>query len=237
MNAVPRSEVQHLATLDKERVWHPFTPLRDWCAPTHEPLVIVSGEGAVLRDAQGQEYIDGNSSIWTNLHGHCHPRLNAAITRQLGAFAHCSFLGQTHPVAVALASALVALFPPDTLTRVFFSDDGSTAIEVALRIAREFWLRHGQPARNQFLAFDLAYHGDTLGAASLGGIATFRGWQECNDGPLGVVRVGGVAELAALPQKVIATLAGAVIEPLVQGAAGMRLWPAGTLAALRAWCD
>ena len=116
---------------DRRHQWHPFTQMSDWCAPGHEPPVIVSGHGATLRDSQGREYLDGNSSIWTNLHGHNHPRLNAAVARQLERFAHCSFLGLTHPAAIELGEALVGLFPPDTLARVFWSDDGSTAIEAA----------------------------------------------------------------------------------------------------------
>lgn len=218
------------AAADKRCLWHPFTPMRDWCAPEHEPLVIVSGEGALLRDSRGREYLDGNSSIWTNLHGHNHPRINAAIAAQLGTFAHSSFLGLTHPPAIQLAEELVALFPPGTLTRVFYSDDGSTAIEAALRMARQYWPQTGRPERRRFLAFDRAYHGDTRGAASLGGIPLFRG----ATADASVVRIAGVDELDALDAT---DIAAAVIEPLIQGAAGMRLWPEGTLRRLRAWCD
>ncbi len=131
--------------LDKAHGWHPFTQMRDWCAPGHDPLVIVHGSGSVLRDSLGREYLDGNSSIWTNLHGHNHPRINAAIARQLAAFAHVSFLGLTHPLAAELAAKLVGLWPPGTLTRVFFSDDGSTAIEAALRMAAQYWELCGNP--------------------------------------------------------------------------------------------
>src|SRR5271155_351209 len=109
---------------DKAYLWHPFTQHQEWCAPGHDPLVIVSAEGALLRDGEGRDYIDGNSSIWTNLHGHRHPRIDAAIRAQLERVAHTSFLGLTHPLAAELARELVALFPPNTLSRVFFSDDG-----------------------------------------------------------------------------------------------------------------
>jgi adenosylmethionine-8-amino-7-oxononanoate aminotransferase len=225
---------------DQAHSWHPFTQMRDWCAPGHEPLVIVSGNGAVLRDSRGREYLDGNSSIWTNLHGHNHPRINAAITRQLGAFAHSSFLGLTHPLAIELATELVGLFPAGTLTRVFYSDDGSTAVEAALRMATQYWQLAGQPQRRHFLSFDRAYHGDTLGAARLGGIPMFH-QRLAADGVspenTGVRRVGGLEELDALPAQEIRTLAAVVIEPLIQGAAGMRLWPAGMLRKLRTWCD
>ena len=221
-----------VSALDKAHLWHPFTQQRDWNAPEHEPLVLVEGEGALLRDHQGREYIDGNSSIWTNLHGHRHPKIDAAIRAQLNRVAHTSFLGFTHPLAAELARELVALWPAGTLTRVFFSDDGSTAIEVALKMAAQFWQQSGHPERTRFVAFTGAYHGDTMGASSLGGIATFHGrfsaWQ------FPAEHVASMEELDTLDP---ATIAAVVIEPLIQGAAGMRLWPRGMLAALRRWCD
>ena len=125
-----------LIAADKKVVWHPFTNTRDWGAADHEPLVLVEGHGAILRDSRGREYIDGNSSIWTNIHGHNHPHINAAIRSQLDRVAHTSFLGFTNPAAIELAEAIVDLFPPGSLTRVFYSDDGSTGIEVALQIGR-----------------------------------------------------------------------------------------------------
>lgn len=220
-----------LAALDKAHAWHPFTPMRDWCAPEHEPLVLVSGEGVLLRDREGREYIDGNSSIWTNLHGHRHPRIDAAIRAQLDRVAHTSFLGFTHPLAAQLAAELVALWPAETLTRVFFSDDGSTAMEVALKMALQCWRLRGEPQRRVFVAFRDAYHGDTLGAASLGGIALFQG------AFAGGIEVRTVASLAELDALDASQIAGVVIEPLIQGAAGMRLWPRAMLADLRRWCD
>ena len=223
---------QHTTADDKTHAWHPFTQHQDWCAAEHEPLVLVEGEGALLRDSEGREYIDGNSSIWTNLHGHRHPRIDAAIRAQLGRVAHTSFLGFTHPPAAQLARELVALWPADSLTRVFFSDDGSTAIEVALKMAAQFWQQAGQPQRTRFVAFSGAYHGDTMGASSLGGIAAFHGKFSAWRFP--AEHVASMEELRALDSGVIAAV---VIEPLIQGAAGMRLWPRGMLAALRAWCD
>src|SRR5260221_10007451 len=223
-------DTSKLTQADKRHTWHPFTQMRDWCAPEHEPLVLVSGEGALLRDSEGREYIDGNSSIWTNLHGHRHPKIDAAIRAQLDRVAHTSFLGFTNPPAAQLAAELVALWPADTLTRCFFSDDGSTAIEVALKMAVQFWQQTGQPGRRKFAAFANAYHGDTMGAASLGGIALFHerftGWQ------FPAVHLGTLAELVALDPREIAAV---VIEPLIQGPAGMRLLPRGMLTQLRAW--
>src|SRR6202790_3432641 len=127
-----------LIATDKKFVWHPFSNMREWCAPEHEPVVLVEGKGALLRDSKGREYIDGNSSIWTNIHGHNHPQINAAIRDQLDRIAHTSFLGFTNPPAIKLARAMVDLFPRNTLSRVFYSDDGSTGVEPALRIANQY---------------------------------------------------------------------------------------------------
>src|SRR5437763_12494736 len=164
---------EELIETDKRFVWHPFTDMREWCAAEHEPLVLVEGRGALLRDSRGREYIDGNSSIWTNIHGHNHPHINAAIRRQLSRVAHTSFLGFTNPAAIELAQAIVALFPDTPLNKVFFSDDGSTGIEVALRIADQYW-RMRRSRRYQFIAFRSGYHGDTAGAASLGAATMFK---------------------------------------------------------------
>ncbi len=208
--------------------------------------MLVEGEGALLRDAQGREYLDGNASIWTNLHGHRHPKINAAIREQLDRVAHTSFLGFTNPPATRLAEELVALWArggeASPLTRVFFSDDGSTAVEAALKMAVQYWQHRGQPRRSRFVAFTGAYHGDTMGASSLGGINAFHGRFSAYHFP--VTHVGSFEELLGRTN-ICETqggidpgeIAAVVIEPLIQGAAGMRLWPAGMLAQLRAWCD
>ncbi len=223
-----------LIAADKRFVWHPFTDMPEWCAPGHEPLVLVEGNGAILRDSQGRDYIDGNSSIWTNIHGHNHPHINAAIRKQLDRVAHTSFLGFTNPAAIELARAIVELFPKGTLSRVFFSDDGSTGIEVALRIADQYWrMRHSR--KHQFIAFKSGYHGDTAGAASLGATAMFQSGPPHWNFP--AMQVPSVQALEHLSPTEAAKVAAVVIEPLIQGAAGMRLWPAGTLRAVREWCD
>jgi adenosylmethionine-8-amino-7-oxononanoate aminotransferase len=169
-----------LATLDHRFVWHPFTQMRDWLK--HEPIIIVAGEGARLWDARGREYLDANSSIWTNLHGHRHPKLNAALSRQLGKVAHSSALGLANEPASRLAAKLAAAARlPDapargrqpTLAKVFLSDNGSTAVEVALKLAYEFTRRTGRSRRPRFLSLEGAYHGDTVGAVSLGHIDLF----------------------------------------------------------------
>ena len=235
MNAArPAWDTAALIAADKRHVWHPFTAMHKWLAPEHTPLVLVAGEGALLWDSEGREYIDGNSSIWTNIHGHNHPRINAAIRAQLERVAHTSFLGFTNPAAITLAEAIVKLFPADTLSRVFFSDDGSTGMEAALRITEQHWRLRGE-ARTQFISFCGAYHGDTAGAASLGANAMFK------NGPDGwyfpSAQVASVAELEAIFPEEEECVAAVVIEPLIQGAAGMKLWPPGTLAAIRKWCD
>src|SRR5262245_21111038 len=128
-----------LIAKDKQFAWHPFTDMRDWCGSEQELIVLVEGRGAVLRDSRGREYVDGNSSNWTNIPGHNHPHINGAIRDQLGKVAHTSFQGFTNPAAIELAKSIVDLFPPQTLTRVFYSDDGSTGIEVALRMVDQYW--------------------------------------------------------------------------------------------------
>src|SRR5947209_2566309 len=211
---------EDLVAADKRYLWHPFTSMHDWCAPEHEPLVLVEGHGALVRDSRGCEYIDGNSSIWTNIHGHNHPHINAAICRQLDRVAHTSFLGFTNPVAIELAHAIVGLFPNTSLNKVFFSDDGSTGIEVALRVADQYWRLRGS-VRHQFIAFRSSYHGDTAGAASLGAAALFQSGSPHWNFP--VIQVPDVAALEALGPAEVANVAAVVIEPLIQGAAGMRL--------------
>ena len=216
---------------DKAVVWHPFTQMHQWCAPEHEPIVLVEGKGAILRDSRGREYIDGNSSIWTNIHGHNHPVINEAIRQQLDRVAHTSFLGSTNPVAIELARQLIALFPEGAFERVFFSDDGSTGIEVALRIAAQYWRLRGEE-RPQFVSFSHAYHGDTAGAAALGARTMFPkstlGWE------FPTIQIDNVEALERLSGQNVAAV---VIEPLIQGAAGMRLWPAGMTGGLKEWCQ
>jgi adenosylmethionine-8-amino-7-oxononanoate aminotransferase len=219
-----------LIAADKSYLWHPFTQMKAWCAPQHEPLVLVGGDGARLRDSEGREYIDGNSSIWTNIHGHRHPKITAAIKAQLDRVAHVSFLGTTNAPAIELGEKLAGFLPP--LTRVFYSDDGSTAIEVALKMTLQYWQLAGRPERKHFVAFDNAYHGDTAGASSLGGVSVFAARFAAMHFP--VRHVADIPGLRALPADEIAAV---IIEPLIQGAAGLRLWPPGMLRELRAWCD
>ena len=228
-------ELARLTAWDKSHAWHPFTQMQDWTAPEHQPLFITHGEGAWLVDHAGQRYLDGNSTIWTNLHGHRHPHLDAALREQLGKIAHVSALGFSNEPATRLAKALVDLWPEETLSRVFFSDDGSTAIECAVKMALQFHQLTGHPERAGFAAFENAYHGDTMAAATLGGIGTFA--DRFRRFGLTTHHFAGLAELEPMPPDLSDTLAAVIIEPLIQGSAGMQTWPAGMLAGLRRWCD
>ena len=222
----------NLSDKDKAYIWHPFTEMSDWCADHHDPLVIDKGEGVYVFDKSGRKYIDGNSSIWTNLHGHNDRRINQAIIEQLNKIAHASFLGTTNQPAILLAEMLVNMFPNRILQRVFYSDDGSTAIECAMKVAIQYFQIIGQPQKKRFVAFDNAYHGDTFGASSIGGIDRF--FSRFNDFIFPTVRLSCIDELKAVDAKEIAAV---VIEPKVQGAAGIRLWPDGMLQEIRQWCD
>ena len=222
----------NLVEKDKSFIWHPFTPMAEWCSGTSEPLVIERGNGVYVYDTLGRSYIDGNASIWTNVHGHCHPKINDAIIQQLEKIAHCSFLGTTNEPAILLAEKLIGLFPSNSLQRVFFSDDGSTAIECAIKMAMQYFQIKGQSERCRFVTFDNAYHGDTLGASSLGGIDRF--FVRFSDLGLPVICLNSVEELNKVDCKEIAAV---VLEPMVQGAAGIRLWPEGMLNQIRNWCD
>jgi adenosylmethionine---8-amino-7-oxononanoate aminotransferase len=220
-----------LTDKDRHFLWHPFTQMKDWM--TEEPIVIESGQGAIIRDTKGREYIDANSSIWTNLHGHQHPKITQTIKDQLDRIAHSSFLGLSNVPAIQLAERLVKIAPLG-LTRVFYSDDGSTAMEVAIKMALQYWQHRKQPQRTKFAAFAEAYHGDTLGAVSMGGIDLFHAAFK----PLlfDVLRVDGLPQLKQIIDSQGNELAAVVIEPLVQGAAGIKLWNPGLLAEVRRLC-
>jgi adenosylmethionine---8-amino-7-oxononanoate aminotransferase len=223
-----------LAALDREVLWHPFTQQRDW--EDEEPLIVHRAEGTTLWDTDGKAYIDGVSSLWCNVHGHRHHTIDAAIRHQLERVAHTTMLGLTHRPAIELARRLVEIAPAG-LSRVFYSDNGSTAAEVALKMAFQWWAQAGQPQRNGFVCLRDAYHGDTIGSVSVGGIELFHSlyrpllfesWQ---------AEPGDAAHLEALLTEHGDRVAAVIVEPLVQGAAGIRVHPEGYLRAVRRLCD
>ncbi len=234
---------------DKAHLWHPFTAQADWAAS--DPLIIERGEGCYLFDTEGNRYLDGVGSLWCNVHGHRHPVLDAAIRDQLDQIAHSTLLGVTHPRAIELARKLVEIAPAG-LTRVFFSDDGATAVEVALKMAVQYWnqIDTPEPRRTKFLALGGAYHGDTIGDVSIGGVDRFHAMfapllfpvlrapiPYCYRCPLGLERANCEMACLSAVDELLAEhsgeVAAVVVEPLVQGAAGMIVHPSGYLKGIR----
>jgi adenosylmethionine---8-amino-7-oxononanoate aminotransferase len=224
------------AALDQRHLWHPFTQMRDWVR--EDPLVIERGEGTDLVDAEGRRYIDGVSSLWCNVHGHRHPLIDEAVRGQLERIAHSTMLGLTHAPGAELAARLVDLAPPG-LTRVFYSDSGSTATEVALKMAFQYWQQRGGQHRRRtaFIALRDAYHGDTLGAVSAGGIDLFHSAYRPLLFRAYKSTAGDARELERLLELRGEEVAAVIVEPLVQGAAGIRIQPPGYLRAVRELCD
>jgi adenosylmethionine-8-amino-7-oxononanoate aminotransferase len=231
------TETQRLTDLDRRHVWHPFTQQQGW---TDESAPVIDrAEGTTLFDTDGRAYIDGVSSLWCNVHGHRHPAIDAAVRAQLDRVAHSTMLGLTHAPAIELAARLVELAPPG-LTRVFYSDSGSTAVEVALKMAFQFWAQRGDPAaarRRGFICLRNAYHGDTIGSVSVGGIDLFHACYEPLLFGARQVDAGDVGQLAALLAAEGDEIAAMIVEPLVQGAAGILVHPPGYLRAVRELCD
>jgi adenosylmethionine-8-amino-7-oxononanoate aminotransferase len=225
-----------VAELDHAHLWHPFTQQRGWVA--EEPVVIERAEGTDLIDADGRRYIDGTSSLWCNVHGHRHPMIDDAIREQLDRVAHTTMLGLTHAPAAELAARLVEIAPPG-LTRVFFSDAGSTATEIALKMAFQYWRqRGGQHARRtSFIGLAEGYHGDTLGAVSVGGIDLFHGAYEPLLFSRHSVPAGDAAALEEALERCGEEVAAVIVEPLVQGAGGILVQPPGYLRQVRDLCD
>lgn len=239
--------------LDHKSIWHPFTQMKDWLA--EEPLFIASGKGCVLTDIDGKEYIDGTSSLWVNIHGHNVEEINEAVRTQLDRIAHSTLLGLANVPAALLAEKLVSIAPPG-LTRVFYSDDGSTAVEVALKMAFQYWrnVEGENTRRRKFVSLELGYHGDTLGAVSVGGIELFHGIfgpllfkslrapaPYCYRCRFGQEPTSCNRECVLALRKILAEnkeeIIALVLEPLVQGAAGFIVHPAGYLAEARHICD
>jgi adenosylmethionine-8-amino-7-oxononanoate aminotransferase len=224
------------AQQDRDHVWHPFTQQQAWCE--EEPLLIERGEGSYLIDSDGKRYIDGVSSLWCNVHGHRHAGIDAAVSDQLGKVAHTTMLGLSHPAAAELAGRLVDLAPAG-LSRVFYSESGSTATEIALKMAFQYQQqRGGQHARRtSFVHLRDSYHGDTIGSVSVGGIDLFHSTYRPLLFQTYAAEPGDAADLERVLACHEEEIAAVIVEPLVQGAAGMLTHPPGYLAAVRELCD
>lgn len=238
--AVDRDRV---VALDKRRVWHPYTSMDEY-AKDVDPIVVVRAEGARLFDADGRCYLDANSSWWVASLGHNHPRLVAALERQARENCHSALAGMTHPAAAELAEALCSVAPRN-LEHVFFSDDGSTAVEVALKLSVQYWAQNGRPERTRFAALDDGFHGETIGSTAIGGVELFRRpfrgvLAECFHLPSPGDPAGSldraIEALEALFAREADTIACFVVEPIVQGAAGMWIHDPAYLRAARELC-
>jgi adenosylmethionine-8-amino-7-oxononanoate aminotransferase len=244
-------DTQTLRKLDQKYIWHPFTHMQQWNAG--EPLIITDAQGMYLIDSDGKRYLDGVSSLWCNVHGHRVAEIDEAIRRQLGRVAHTTLLGLASEPAILLAERLMQIVPAG-LAKIFYSDSGATATEVAFKLAAQYWHNVGRSEKNQFVGFAQAYHGDTVGAMSVGRMESFHRpyfpllfkvhfapapfpyRSETPDRPATVCKQC----LDAL-EKILSQhgnqIAAVCIEPIVQGAGGMIVHPAGFLTGVRRLCD
>lgn len=252
MKAAEAYNTEQLRAWDKRHVWHPFTQMQEWEAD--DQIVIERGEGSWLIDTEGKRYLDGVASMWTNVHGHCHPELNRALKEQVDRLEHSTLLGLASEQSIILARRLAEIMPPG-LDRFFYSDNGSTAMEVAVKMAYQYQAHRGRPERSRFITFRNAYHGDTLGAVSVGGIdiyhSTFKPLMfETVQAPAPYCyrcefgcdnsETCGLKCLEALDRLMAehaGTCAGLVIEPMLQGAGGMMVQPPGFLRGVRELCS
>jgi adenosylmethionine---8-amino-7-oxononanoate aminotransferase len=246
-------DTRTLQELDRKYVWHPFTQMQEWV--DNDQLIIVRGEGSWLIDSDGNRWLDGVATIWTNVHGHCRREINEAVKAQVDRLEHSTQLGLANDQAALLAKRLVEI-APSGLCKVFYSDNGSTAVEVGIKMAFQYWRHMGKPGKSRFISFKNAYHGDTVGCMSVGGIdiyhevyrpllfstiqapapycyrcglTTKRDYAQC--GRL------CIKELERLMDEHADELAGLVIEPLVQGAGGMIVQPEGFVSEVRRLCN
>jgi adenosylmethionine-8-amino-7-oxononanoate aminotransferase len=243
-------DINKLINLDRAYVWHPFTQMKEWMEA--EPLIIVEGRDCFLKDIRGRWYLDGVSSLWVNIHGHNRKEINDAIKAQLDLIAHSTLLGLANVPSILLAERLVKL-APEGLTKVFYSDDGSTSVEVALKMAFQYWVHKGEKGRTTFLSLNNAYHGDTLGAVSVGGIEVFHHTFKpllfktyrapspyCYRCELGLsypeCKLGCLSRMEEILSGHRDEIAGVIIEPLIQAAGGMITSPPGYLKGVRELC-
>jgi adenosylmethionine-8-amino-7-oxononanoate aminotransferase len=250
--------IKHLIESDRRYIWHPFTQMQDWSS--EEPIIVTEGHDCFLKDVRGRWYLDGVSSLWVNIHGHRKKELDRAIMDQLGLVAHSTLLGAGNVPSIRLAEKLAALmeqsFGKHSLSKVFYSDNGSTAVEVALKMAFQYWQHKGVKGKERFLSLQNAYHGDTLGAVSVGGIDIFheafrpllfdtfkapspycyRCGLSVSDASPERCGMLCLSEMEKMLKAHHGEIAAVIIEPLIQGAGGMLTSPQGYLKGVRDLC-
>ncbi|HUC90541.1 MAG TPA: adenosylmethionine--8-amino-7-oxononanoate transaminase [Paenibacillus sp.] len=239
---------ERLAAIDKAHLWHPFTQMKDYVRS--EPLIIERGDGVMLYDVQGRGYYDGFSSVWLNVHGHNVPELNRAVTGQLGKVAHSTLLGMSNVPAVELAGKLAAI-APEGLTKVFYSDSGATGVEIALKMAFQYWRNLGIRGKTSFITMEQAYHGDTIGAVSVGSIPLYHDvfrpllfpsltipypYAYRHEGGAEAAAEATLSALRACLERKADEIAALIVEPIVQGAGGIVVMPPGCLRDIAALC-
>lgn len=250
--------MKHLVDTDKHYIWHPFTQMQDWIK--EDQLIITEGHDCFLKASDGRWYLDGVSSLWVNIHGHRRPEIDAAIKKQLDRIAHTTLLGLGNEPSILLAEKLIQLTDQSfaglhqRLSKVFYSDNGSTAVEVALKMAFQYWIHKGKPGKQRFIGIKNGYHGDTIGAMSVGSVDIFH----ATFGPLftpafktpspycyrcelklepAQCGMACLASLEAVLSEHAEDTAAIILEPLVQAAGGMIVWPEGYLKGVRNLCD
>ncbi|HEX5034200.1 MAG TPA: aminotransferase class III-fold pyridoxal phosphate-dependent enzyme, partial [bacterium] len=226
-------DIAKLKERDRELIWHPFTQMQEYM--DEDPLIVERAEGCELIDIEGKRYIDGVSSLWVNVHGHHRPELDAALRVQLDKVAHSTMLGIGNVPATLLAEKLLAVAPKN-LSRVFYSDNGSTANEIALKMAFQYWRQQGRAEKTRFLALKNAYHGDTIGSVSVGGIDLFHQIFQPLLFQVDFLDGFDLAAAERLFAEQAKAWAACIVEPMIQGAAGMRIQPPGFMKKLAELC-
>lgn len=241
----------YLEEIDKEYIWHPFTQMKEWME--QDIIIINHGKGNYIYDIKGNKYLDAVSSLWCNLHGHVNPKINRALIDQINKISHSTLLGLTNVPAILLAQKVAGILPSG-LKRIFYSDDGSTSVEVAIKMAFMYWQHKGEPKRKKFIYLNNSYHGDTLGAVSVGGISIFHGTFKpllfpaikapspyCYRCELNLVypscNVSCAEEIRKISKENRDEVAALILEPIVQTAGGIIVSPPGYLKKIRKICD
>jgi len=246
-----KSNKKLLEKIDKDHIWHPFTQMQEWMSD--DIIIVTHGRGNYIYDMDGNRYLDGVSSIWCNLFGHCNRKINTALKKQIDKISHSTFLGLSNVPAILLAKKLVDILP-EGLTRIFYSDNGSTAVEVGIKMAFQYWQHRGNPKRKKFISLNNGYHGDTLGAVSAGGIPQFHNAFQpllfptikapspyCYRCELKLSYPSCKLECAEridiIAREHHDEIAGIIMEPIVQAAGGFIVSPPGYLKRVREICN